>query len=247
MEGWIKLHRKLLDWRWFNDVNMLKVFLYILLKSNHKKKSWKGVDILPGQMIFSRRKVSERLEISETQIRTVIARLKSTHEITHESTNQFTLITVVNWASYQNEGSESTHESTHVFANEQPTNNQRITTPKERKEGLEGKEKKIRRSSESDPAENDFEKFWEMYDYKKDREKCERLWKKVTAEEKIKIFATIKDYVGSVSEKRFQKYPATYLHNKTWNDEIVKNQSNTFTKGQFPTKSTSIGKILNAD
>lgn len=92
-------------------------------------------------MIFSRRKVSERLEISETQLRTAIARLKSTHEITHESTNQFTLITVVNWASYQNEGSKSTHESSHDLVNEQPTNNQRTTTPKERIERKEGKEK----------------------------------------------------------------------------------------------------------
>jgi hypothetical protein len=247
MEGWIKLHRKLLDWRWFSDGNTLKVFLYILLQANHEKKSWKGIEILPGQMIFGRERLSETLAISEQSLRTIITRLKSTSEITTKSTNKYTVVTVVNWASYQNDDAKSTNKLTNKLTNHQPTTNQQLTTPKELKETEELKEKKIRRSSESDPAENDFEKFWEMYDYKKDREKCERLWKKVTAEEKIKIFATIKDYVGSVSEKRFQKYPATYLHNKTWNDEIVKNQSNTFTKGQFPTKSTSIGKILNAD
>lgn len=116
-------------------------------------------------MIFSRRKVSERLEISETQLRTAIARLKSTHEIAHESTNQFTLITVVNWASYQNEGLESTHESTHDLVNEQPTNNQRTTTPKERIERKEGKEKKITPPVKLsfDPFTSAFAEKWQMW------------------------------------------------------------------------------------
>lgn len=240
MDGWIKLHRKLLDWRWFSDGNMLKVFLYILLKSNHKKKSWKGIDILPGQMIFSRRKVSERLEISETQLRTVIARLKSTHEITHESTNQFTLITVVNWASYQNEDYESTHESTHDFANEQPTDNQRITTPKERKERLEGKEKKIPAQMNFSPFPDSFAENWKLWkDYKANEHKDS--YKTVMAEQ-IAFNKLVKISNGDpkIADSIILQCIENHWKGLYASDGFKKNNPT-------PPKSTSIGRILNAD
>ena len=42
MEGWIKVHRKLVDWEWYNDINVKVVFLHLLLTANHKEKQWKG-------------------------------------------------------------------------------------------------------------------------------------------------------------------------------------------------------------
>ena len=45
MEGWIKVHRKLVDWEWYNDINVKVVFLHLLLTANHKEKQWKGQTI----------------------------------------------------------------------------------------------------------------------------------------------------------------------------------------------------------
>lgn len=244
MEGWIKLHRKLLDWRWFSDGNTLKVFLYILLQANHEKKSWKGIEILPGQMIFGRERLSETLAISEQSLRTIITRLKSTSEITTKSTNKYTVVTVVNWESYQNEDTKSTNKSTNKLTNHQPTTNQQLTTPKELKEL---KEEKKENYTKEKTADSDFEKFWNLYDKKVDRPKTEKIWEKLNSETRKLIFQRLPAYIQATSDKQFRKNPVTYLNNQAWENEVTVNQPNTFQKGLFSPKSTSMGKILNAD
>ncbi len=46
--GWIKIHRKILDWEWYSDLNVRVVFLHLLLKANHDDKKWMGMDIKRG-------------------------------------------------------------------------------------------------------------------------------------------------------------------------------------------------------
>ena len=40
--GWISLHRKTLEWEWFDDHNTFRIFVTLLLIANHKDKKWKG-------------------------------------------------------------------------------------------------------------------------------------------------------------------------------------------------------------
>lgn len=133
MVGWIKIHRKLQSWEWYTDSQVVHLFLHFLLEANHEDRKWKGVMIKRGQLIFGRKRASETLGISEQSIRTCITRLKSTNEITTKSTNKFTLVTIVNYDQYQVEDKKSTSKSTSENANEQPTTNQQLTTPKELK------------------------------------------------------------------------------------------------------------------
>jgi hypothetical protein len=51
--GFIKLHRKLLDWEWFSDSKNLVVFLYLLLDVNHAEKKWQVITIQRGQTVSS--------------------------------------------------------------------------------------------------------------------------------------------------------------------------------------------------
>ena len=43
-QGWIKIHRQLLEWEWYDDLNVKVLgYLYtLLLKANHKAKKYKG-------------------------------------------------------------------------------------------------------------------------------------------------------------------------------------------------------------
>jgi len=129
--GWIKIHRKIQGWGWYSDSKMVHLFLHLLLEANQENRTWKGQEIKRGQLIFGRKKVSETLAISEQSLRTCMERLKSTNEITIESTNQFSLVTVVNYDDYQLNGKKSTSKSTSKSTNDQPTTNQQSTTPKE--------------------------------------------------------------------------------------------------------------------
>jgi len=49
--GWIKIHRKLLDWEWYDEPNTFRLFLHLLLKANHKPRNYRGVIIETGQVV----------------------------------------------------------------------------------------------------------------------------------------------------------------------------------------------------
>ena len=70
-------------------------------------------------------------------------------------------------------------------------------------------------------GDSDFEKFWELYEKKTDRSKCEKKWDKIKREDKEKIFASIGEYVKSTPESQYRKNPLTWLNGECWNDEIV--------------------------
>jgi biotin operon repressor len=131
--NWIKLHRKMLEWEWYDDINTCRLFIHLLLRVNWEPKKWHGIDVLPGQIITSREKLSAETGLTQQAIRTALNRLKSTNGITNESTNNFSLITVINWESYQSYGQQSTNETTSELTSEQPATNQQLTTTKEYK------------------------------------------------------------------------------------------------------------------
>jgi len=133
MNGWIKLHNKFLNWEWYDKTNMVHLFVRFLLNANFKKNNWHGQEILPGQLIIGLYKLSEQTGISIQSLRTCLARLKSTNEITIKSTNKYSVITIVNWAKYQGREEKSTSKSTSNLTNNQQTTNKQLTTLEEDK------------------------------------------------------------------------------------------------------------------
>jgi len=68
----------------------------------------------------------------------------------------------------------------------------------------------------------EFEIFWNLYDKKEDRIKCERKWRNLTNAERSLCITKLPDYINSTPDKQFRKDPATYLNNKSWENEIIK-------------------------
>ncbi len=123
INGFIKLHRKLVEWGWYSNSVVKCVFLHILMVANYKNTQYMGRDLKPGQAIIGRKKMAAELGFSEQQIRTALNKLKSTGEITLESTNRYTIATIENWALYQCCDDDCNQQIT----NNQPTDNQQIT------------------------------------------------------------------------------------------------------------------------
>lgn len=134
MSGWIKLHRSIIDWEWYTDTNVTRLFYHLILTVNYEPKKWRGIPIFAGQIITSHENLAKQCCLSVQQIRTAINKLKSTGEITSKSTNNYTLITITNWEKYQDDNKQDNNQIT----NEQQTDNKRITTTKEyKKERIE--------------------------------------------------------------------------------------------------------------
>jgi hypothetical protein len=125
--GWLRLHRQILDWEWYNEPNTFRLFIHLLLKANHKQNKWQGKTIEAGQLVTGRKQLALELKLSEQKIRTSLERLKSTNEITIKSTSKYSIITICKWETYQ--PLKDTEQPTEQPAT-QPTNNQQITTNK---------------------------------------------------------------------------------------------------------------------
>jgi len=127
LNGYIKIHRKLLDWGWYTDNVVKIVFFHLMLTANFKEQQWRGRTILRGQLITSTAHLAAELGLSVQQVRTALKKLNSTGEITSETTNKYTLITIENWDKYQNCDDEATSNATDNATNEQQSNNKQIT------------------------------------------------------------------------------------------------------------------------
>ena len=140
--GWIKLHRKFTKWEWYTDVPVKVLFLHLLLKANHEGERWKGREVERGQCVVGRHKLAEETGLSERQIRTALDKLKNTGEIRTESTNKFTLITVVNYALYQEYDIDERPTNGQQLTNNRPTTDQQATTNKNKKNEKNEKNKR---------------------------------------------------------------------------------------------------------
>ncbi|WP_339147664.1 MULTISPECIES: DnaD domain protein [unclassified Sutcliffiella] len=106
MNGWISLHRKLLNSNIFNNEKLLKVFIYCLLKASHSDYEQiiglQKVGVLPGQFVFGRKKAALELNMKESTVWKYMKLLEQVRSLELNSNNKFTLVTVVNWGEYQN-------------------------------------------------------------------------------------------------------------------------------------------------
>jgi len=131
--GWIKMYRQILDWKWYHDLPTRAVFQHLLLSANLEEKAWKDIVIKPGQLVTSLEKLSNEVGTSKQQSRRALKNLQTTHEITQSSTSTYTLITINNFFKYQS--------TTQSATNKQQTNNTvrniETTTTKEVKKNKE--------------------------------------------------------------------------------------------------------------
>ena len=77
----------------------------------------------------------------------------------------------------------------------------------------------------------EFEKFWKLYDKKTGcKDKLIKKWIKLSQKDKELIFDYIPKYKIAQPNKQYRKNPETFLNNKSWLDEIINVNNNTFLK-----------------
>ena len=123
--NYIKLDRKILNWKWYGDPNTRALFIHCLLKANWKDGTFKGYKIKRGQFITSLAHLSTDLKLSNQQTRTALSHLESTGEITSWTDNKVRIITINNYDAYQADNRQNTRQVTSKQqANQQSTNKQ---------------------------------------------------------------------------------------------------------------------------
>lgn len=127
--GFVKIHRGILDWEWYEDDNTFRLFLHLILKANHKDKKWRGILVPRGSLITGRNALAKELSLTPSKIRTSLENLKKTGELTSKTTNRFSMITICKYDTYNDLDFKNRQPDT----NRSPADRQQIATNKNEK------------------------------------------------------------------------------------------------------------------
>ena len=204
--GWVKVYRDFVNWEWYSDVNVSRVFFHLLLTANHRDTKWQGQVIKAGQRVTSLQHMADETGLSVQSVRTAIAKLKQTGEITTQSTNRYTVISLVNWLKYQEgEVADSLH------CGNQPTDRPQTDHIQPTTNNNENKYK----NEENMNICPFFEKLWRIYPNKKGKAK-------ITKEALVKMaqigyedmYNAVKTYRAEVEGRDIQyiKHGSTFFN-----------------------------------
>ena len=108
MEGWISLHRKILENPILNRSRVYSNFeawIWLLLRANHKDNKFvlgsEVVQVKKGQMITSQKKLCLQFKWGNSKLRTFLKVLQSDNMIELKSTSKATWITINNYCRLQ--------------------------------------------------------------------------------------------------------------------------------------------------
>lgn len=130
--SWIKLHRSILEWEWYDEPNTFRLFIHCLLKANHSEKTWRGTKINRGEFITSLQKLSNETGLTVKKIRTILGKLKG-KELAIKTSSQNTVIQVIKYDNYQITANEGQTDG-------QTKGKQRATTKNNKNNKKENKE-----------------------------------------------------------------------------------------------------------
>ena len=161
-KGFMFLHRQLLDWEWFDNSHMVHVWIYLLLKANYQEDTWHGIKIPRGSLVTSVNSISQATGLTTQNVRTCLSKLKLTGEITIKVTNQYSIVSISKYDSY-NIIDVGANKQPNNHSNKQP-NNQSTTDNNNNKDKDNKKEKEANASMSlfgDEPQEPsfDYEKF----------------------------------------------------------------------------------------
>lgn len=123
----------MLNWEWYSKPNMVQFYVHILLKANHAPGRWRGFDISRGQLITGLHTLSNETGLTIRQIRTCIKNLKTSGELTSKVTNKFSILTICNYETYQDDLSAGDKPNDRPLTSKRQASDKQATTNKKNK------------------------------------------------------------------------------------------------------------------
>lgn len=163
MDGYIKLWRKSIDKGWLKNHKLWTFWTYCLMMAagieGRKLKKYSQIALKRGQFIFGLKRASEDTGLTYQNIRTCIAKLERWGNINKQSNNQFSIITILKYDSYNPLKEKSNKQTNLSLTNKQQTTNKRTNNNKEGiKESKEGKG--ILARPKADPRVSEVFNYW---------------------------------------------------------------------------------------
>ena len=225
--GFMFLHRQLLDWEWFDNSQMVHIWVYLLLKANYQDENWHGIMIPRGSFVTSIGGISKDTRLSARTIRTCLDKLKLTGEVTIKTTNKYSIVTICKYDSYNvlqgDICKQPTSKPTSKPTNNRQTTDKQTTTDnniyKDNKDIKEEDTNVSKKKSTDYPS--DFESDWTLYDRKGSKKDSYEQWKKLTDEDKEKMRRHIPHYFQS-NDRQYLKDFERYIKHRTFESPVYR-------------------------
>jgi|GEM_PF-4332998 len=179
MEGYVMLQREHATNGMLQNPELWQMFCYLMLKASYKEREVVFNDSLiklkPGQCIIGRKKIAQELNTTEAKVRTNLNKLTKIGFLAIESTNRYSVATLVRWEVEQSSNQPINQPDNQTLTNHQPDFNHKQESNKERKE-----ERNI-----NDDVHHLFDKYLEMNIFKH---------QKITPKMKTNANARLKEY-----------------------------------------------------
>lgn len=227
--GYIKLWRCIEDTGLVGQPTAFYLYSYLLLKATHKAKSvvvsGAVFDLDAGQVVIGRNRLADDTGLSVQQVRTALELLKKLSIITCKATNKCTVVSLVNWDTYQNNQPEpnqqDNQQSNQHPTSTQPAPNQRLTTIQECK-NISTEENNTPhtpqggRRAASEEYSDDFELFWHEYpNHNSGKKKAYAAFKR--ALKKVSLAELLKSLDEHKKSSQWTKDGGAYIpHATTW-------------------------------
>lgn len=99
-QGYVKIYQNLVKWCYYRDIPVKNVYIHLILTAAQAPFQWEGKTIHTGQLITSYKALANDLGLTIRQIRTAIKKLCLAGEISIETSNRNSIITLNNFDQY---------------------------------------------------------------------------------------------------------------------------------------------------
>lgn len=197
---------------WANKPEYVAVWVYLLMRGNYRETETlldgKVVKLKPGQLVTSRRKISEETGVHESKIQRILSLFETEQQIEQLAGAKYRVISIVNWQKYQAaEQVDEQQMNSNRTASEQQVNTDK-EVKKKRSKSLVG-----------------FDEFWSEYPRKVGKGDAEKSWLKISDPEStlLVVLSALawqkRSDQWTKNNGEFIPHPATYLNQRRWEDQ----------------------------
>ena len=190
-EGYVKFYRCLLKKAWINKPEYCSLWVYCLLRANHKEREvfldGHAKPILAGSFVTSRSRISMDTGIEPSKVERILKCFESEQQIKQQGFTKYRIISICNWSKFQDNKQEI----------EQQMNSKR--TASEQQVNTNKNDKNVKNDKNNISAS--FDSFWKAYPARKGKKigkpETQALFEKLSAQEQEQLLMAVSRYAAS--------------------------------------------------
>lgn len=170
--GFVKLFRKLVDWKYAQFPNAVALWVHILIRANWKDGYFMGVPIPRGSFATSLQRLADETGMNVSTVRRWLKKFEDDKQIERIVTQRCTIIKVSNYRDYQDISEEGVNTPVNTLMNKQVNKqvNTQVNNNRRSKEEKEIKKERIESKTHTPPTIFEVREFFFNEGYDSDPE-----------------------------------------------------------------------------